>query len=159
MLLDYQVSFIQNVKAIVENNWLRKKPPLRVLDMGCETSGRQLSEIAKLNSGEVVGVNVAAGFPDSNAIQVAGGQVRLLNMSGLDLKFPDESFDLVVSANVLEHVPCPNIFIKEAARVLKPSGICWMETAPVWTSARGHHVMKSMVDQSCPWERGFSDDG
>lgn len=47
----------------------------------------------------------------------------------LDLSFEDESFDTVISTQVLEHVEKPWIMIKEIGRVLKKNGICIL-TAP-----------------------------
>jgi SAM-dependent methyltransferase len=80
-------------------------------------------------------------------------------MDGMQLKFPDAHFDLVISANVIEHVPDPTQFISEAARVLKPTGVCYMETAPLWSGPRGHHIMESMISENCPEEKNYRDDG
>lgn len=38
------------------------------------------------------------------------------------LPIPDDTFDCVISANVLEHVKFPWLWIKELARVLQPGG-------------------------------------
>lgn len=156
---EYQSRFVANVDRVIANNWLRRRPAIRMLDMGCDTSGRQLRHLAALTRGEVVGINVPTDFPTAAATEAAGPRVTLKKMDGMKLTFPDASFDLVVSANVIEHVPDPGPFIREAARVLKPNGICYMETAPIWTSARGHHVMESMIAENCPDETNFRDDG
>ena len=155
----YQEGFIRSVRRVLGGSWLRRHPAVSILDMGCDTSGRQLREFSLLTRGEVVGVNVADGFPSAAAFANAGNRVSLLNMDGMRLSFPDHSFDFVISANVLEHVPDPGLFLSEAARVLKPTGLCYMETAPVWTSARGHHIMESMIERMCPLEWRFIDDG
>lgn len=42
--------------------------------------------------------------------------------NALDLSFPDQSFDLVVSVDVLEHVGQPEQMIAEVGRILKPGG-------------------------------------
>lgn len=39
-----------------------------------------------------------------------------------DLSFPDETFDLVITQDVLEHVACPEKAFSEIHRVLKPGG-------------------------------------
>lgn len=156
---DYQLAFVKAIEGIVGANWVRRRPAISILDMGCDPSGRQLKEIAKYTRGQVVGINIGSMFPTEEAIAVAGPQVSLQNMSGLELDFPDRCFDLVISANVIEHVPDPAKFIQEASRVLKPGGVCYMEAAPVWNGPRGHHVMECMVAESCPWESRFIDDG
>jgi len=48
---------------------------------------------------------------------------------GLDLAFADDSFDLVLSQAVLEHVPDPQRVVDELERVLKPGGLLWVEAA------------------------------
>jgi hypothetical protein len=40
----------------------------------------------------------------------------------LNLTFPDESFDLVITSDVLEHVPNVAVAIREIVRTLKPGG-------------------------------------
>jgi len=42
--------------------------------------------------------------------------------TGLKLPFKSQSFDTIVSFQVLEHVPEPNEFIKEISRVIKETG-------------------------------------
>jgi SAM-dependent methyltransferase len=43
---------------------------------------------------------------------------------GLRIPFPDKSFDIVFTSNVLEHIPHVETFQAELLRVLKPKGIC-----------------------------------
>ncbi|MCB0640571.1 MAG: methyltransferase domain-containing protein [Phaeodactylibacter sp.] len=42
--------------------------------------------------------------------------------NALDLSFPDNSFDLVISVDVLEHVGQPEQMVAEVSRILKPGG-------------------------------------
>lgn len=156
---EYQHRFVNNVRRVIETNWWRRRPTIRILDLGCDTTGRQMAHLATLTRGEVVGINIPEDFPTKNAVQIAGERTKLIRMDGMGLQFPDNSFDLVISANVMEHVGDPLKYISEAARVTRPSGIAYFETAPVWSSARGHHVMESMVAENCPQETTFRDDG
>jgi SAM-dependent methyltransferase len=156
---EYQERFVRNVRRVVDTNWWQRQPMIRILDMGCDTSGRQMSHLAALTRGEVVGINIPEDFPTLGAQETSGPGTTLIRMDGMNLDFPDDSFDLVISANVMEHVSDPIRYIKEAARVIKPTGICYFETAPVWSSARGHHVMESMIAENCPLEKSFKDDG
>jgi ubiquinone/menaquinone biosynthesis C-methylase UbiE len=157
-LEDYQLRFVDAVRKVIAGNWLRSRPAIRILDMGCDCSGRQIAEISRLTKGEVVGINIPEDFPTESAVVNAGNRGRLLRMDGMNLQFEDASFDLVISANVIEHVPDPTKFIREAARVLRPNGVCYLETAPLWTGPKGHHIMESMIAENCPMESGFRDD-
>ena len=156
---EYQSRFVTNVRQCIGANWLARKPNLRILDTGCDTSGRQLWHLKQLTRGEVVGINIPNDFPSDEAREVAGPGTSMFQMDGMELTFPDESFDMVVSANVMEHVPDTEAYIRQCARVLKPNGVAYIETAPVWSSARGHHIMESMVKADCPEETRFADDG
>ena len=42
---------------------------------------------------------------------------------GINFPFRDESFDIVYSSNVLEHVKDLDLLIRETKRVIKPTGI------------------------------------
>ena len=45
------------------------------------------------------------------------------------LPFPDNSFDFVISFQVIEHIPKDRLFVQEVARVLKPGG-CFIVSTP-----------------------------
>lgn len=56
-------------------------------------------------------------------------------------KFASDSFDAIFSSHVLEHVPDPEVLIKESLRVLKPGGIFVAVTPNA--SSKLHHFFKS----------------
>lgn len=58
------------------------------------------------------------------------------------LTFPDESFDLFVSQDVMEHIFDPGAAFKEIARVLKPGG-AHIFTAPLINKVRSTEVWAS----------------
>jgi ubiquinone/menaquinone biosynthesis C-methylase UbiE len=150
---------VENVRRVIAANFLRRNPCIRILDAGCDTSGRQLWYLKQLTRGEVVGINIPQDFPTAEAVAIAGPGSSMIRMDGMNLTFPDESFDLVVSANVMEHVADTQAYISECARVLKPNGVAYFETAPIWTSARGHHIHEDMVKENCPSEKNYRNDG
>lgn len=87
-----------------------------VLDIGCGP-GVQFGEYTKRNS--FTGIDIS-----SDALELAaqnGYAVHLGDVSK-ELPFSDESFDVVVLTDILEHVVEPLELLKEAARVLKADG-------------------------------------
>lgn len=92
-------------------------PGKRVLDLGCRY-GALTAFYADGN--EVVGLDI-----DREALALAGSRLGIeTRWADLDepLEFPDESFDVVVIGEVLEHIRNPALLVDEAARVLRPGG-------------------------------------
>lgn len=96
------------------------KPEMEILEPGCGR-GEFLTEFKNL------GMNVT-GLDRSEEMQ------KLLSEDDIDVKvcdvedpeglpFPDEYFDVVYSKSFLEHLNNPDIFLREAHRVLKKGGM------------------------------------
>lgn len=66
---------------------------------------------------------------------------RILDASGEKLPFEDGTFDIVYSANVLEHTSDPLQVLREAVRVLKPGGIVHMEIPNYLSYFEGHYMI------------------
>jgi SAM-dependent methyltransferase len=52
-----------------------------------------------------------------------------LQSSATALPFPDDSFDVVWTVNVLEHIPQPEVALAELRRVVKPGGYVFLAAA------------------------------
>jgi SAM-dependent methyltransferase len=91
--------------------------PSRVLDVGCG-QGKIASRIATELGAEVVAVDQSPRMVELAANQ--GLQARVGDVQALD--FPDESFDCVVAAWMLFHVPDVDRGLGEIARVLRRGG-------------------------------------
>ena len=68
---------------------------------------------------------------------------------GVRIPFPDRSFDIVFSSNVLEHIPHVEAFQAEVLRVLKPEGLC-VHVVPtaawrLWTTAAHYAAVVKAV--------------
>lgn len=114
----------------------------RILDLGCGTGG-VLAHLGEL--GNALGVDPspeAAGYCHERGLSVALG-------SGMDLPFPDETFDAVLALDVIEHVEDDVALLREARRVLRPGGVVVL-TVPalpwLWSSHDdvNHHFRRYM---------------
>lgn len=68
-------------------------------------------------------------IPGVLSLDIAESEYTDMRASGLDLPFRDDSFELVLSQAVLEHVPEPQRYIDEIFRVLQPGGTLLVEVA------------------------------
>ncbi len=65
---------------------------------------------------------------------------RIKNAPGEAMPFPNGSFDIVYSSNVLEHVLDPAKVLREAVRVLKPGGTLQIVCPNYLSYFDGHHA-------------------
>ena len=66
---------------------------------------------------------------------------RVIDSTGESLPFPDETFDIVYSANVLEHTENPERVLRESVRVLRPGGLLHMEMPNYLSYFEGHYMV------------------
>jgi ubiquinone/menaquinone biosynthesis C-methylase UbiE len=83
------------------------------------------------------------GFIASRKVFTANGldQNRIHNAAGEGLPFDDASFDIVYSANVLEHTANPERVLTESLRVLKKGGLLHMEMPNFLSYFEGHYMV------------------
>lgn len=113
----------------VDFDRLRIGPRTRLLDMGAG-GGRHAFEAIR-RGGTVVALDYDEGaLKDVRATvgaMLAGGEIErwpggATNANALDLPFADESFDAIVTSEVLEHIWDDERAIEELVRVLRPGG-------------------------------------
>jgi ubiquinone/menaquinone biosynthesis C-methylase UbiE len=90
----------------------------RVLDIACG-EGYGAAALAKAGASSVVGVDLSAEICD-HARRKYGLDARPGDAQAIPL--PDQSIDVVVSFETIEHVDDPTAFVRECARVLVPEG-------------------------------------
>lgn len=115
-----------------------------IFDNGCDPTGQQLALLAEHTQGKVVGTNIYDGFPE-HTVKVRRPNNEFYQMDGQNLTFNDNSFDLVISLNVMEHIPHPVKYLQECYRVLRSGGFGFFSWYPLWSGATGHHVHPDMV--------------
>jgi SAM-dependent methyltransferase len=96
---------------------LATNEPVRFLDLGAG-DGRSY-DIAMKNFSSLgwVGADIEDSFEARSRRRT---DCRFETFDGVNLPFPAESFDIVYSRQVFEHVRHPELLLREVARVLKP---------------------------------------
>ncbi len=108
-----------------------RKPVEGIVDLGTADS-RMLDIIhQKHPHARCVGIEYTQELVDYGKakfphLEIVQGNIR-------SISFPDNSFDVAIATAVIEHVPDPTKVMKEAKRVLKPSGIFVLTSPdPFW---------------------------
>ncbi len=145
----FSIEYLNELRAAELEKIIRYFPPVaRVLEVGAGT-GRQAMELA--NRGYSI---EAIEIPDS--IYAAARLFNVTDFDGRQIPFPDASFDVVFSSNVLEHVPDLVQMHREIRRVLKPDGFAihvlpthswrfWTIVSSVPTSVQHAFAFKSQL--------------
>ena len=112
----------------------------RVLDAGCGAGGTALSLAEEARF--VVGLDIDARFAGTGtrlqaekAIPAAG----FVQGDGVHLPFRGQTFDVVLSHEVIEHIYEGPGYLREMARVLRAGGHLYLSTAP-YLSLTGAHL-------------------
>ena len=103
----------------------------RVLDAACG-SGYGTAMLAE-SASSVIGIDIsreAVGYARSNyaAAAAAGAEIDFSEGDCLALPFTDESLDVVVAFEIVEHLKDATGFLRELRRVLRPGGLLLLST-------------------------------
>jgi 2-polyprenyl-3-methyl-5-hydroxy-6-metoxy-1,4-benzoquinol methylase len=117
------LEFLRRVAAVLESR-------ADVLEIGC---GKGML----LNSLQQLGYNVTGIDLDAGAIAACRAAYPNVNVrvgSGDCIEFPAESFDVVLSFDVFEHIRDSDCHLREVKRVLRPEGVYLLQTPNKWTN-------------------------
>lgn len=137
--------YYRSAKILKRLEWDGIEVKGRVLDAGCGSGGIAVSFAEECEHS--VGLDIENKFGDAgsrlarernlpNAVFVQG--------DGTKLPFTSESFDLVLSHSVLEHVDSAETYLAECHRVLRPGGVLFLQTPP-YLSFAGSHLSRLRV--------------
>jgi SAM-dependent methyltransferase len=158
----------------VDFDRLGVRPGDRVLDMGCG-AGRHAFELYRRGA-HVVALDQDAAELEQVAVMFAAmreageapaeATAETVTGDALKLPFPDDSFDHVVAAEVLEHLPADDRAIGELTRVARPGGtvavtvprwwpeqVCWA-LSDAYHEVEGGHVRIYRADELVAKLRG-----
>lgn len=133
--------------------WAAQEKPTRALELGCGPA-EVSALLSKLHGNKcfVVSLDLNVGFASlARAIMRAnGGESRFVVGNATRLPVAAEAFDMLITMEMVEHVPQWRDFLFEAARILKPGG-CLIVSTP--TRAGFHSWMKRIWQFFTGWEK------
>lgn len=133
--------------------WLDPGPDERVLDAACGR-GFVLNFLREVSKCNLVGQDLEYQYVRLAHEHLADRALRLLNGDLCHLPFPDHTFDKVVLAEVLEHLPDDRTGLAEAVRVTRPGGMivisvpnanypfCWDPINKTLETVFGTHIAR-----------------
>jgi ubiquinone/menaquinone biosynthesis C-methylase UbiE len=133
----YAIPYQRLLDALAEA--LALEPGMSVLDLGCATGNLEERLARTVPEASVTGVDYSASMLQRARGKCAGyAQVRFERADlAQPLPFPDDSFDRVVTNNVLYALPGREAVLAEAARVLRPGGLLVVSDPQAGASVRG----------------------
>ncbi len=149
MALALQPSAIARKDFVLEAADWMDKDHARVADLGCGPGVILCSLLARKPTWEGVGLDVSHPALQYAARLAAhrrvGARAKFAAGDLTDLPYPNQSFDLVVASEVLEHVPDIQKALRELARVLRPGGKVVM-TVPLHSRTALHQHSLSVEE-------------
>jgi ubiquinone/menaquinone biosynthesis C-methylase UbiE len=112
-----------------------------VLDLGCFTGGRSVAWAERYGLRCIAGVDVEPAYIEAATLfgRLHGVHSQFKVGYGEELPFEDNSFDAILSFDVLEHVRNVGKTLDECYRVLRPQGQMFLVFPSYW-HPDGHHL-------------------
>lgn len=95
----------------------------RIIDLGCGTAPYKVDMLRVAD--EYIGVDWENGLHDQSNVDVFADLTK-------PLPFPEAYADTAVSFQVMEHLPEPELFLKECHRILKHGGAVFLTVPFMW---------------------------
>ena len=109
--------------------------PQRILDMGCSAGSASVPYAEAFPDAEVHAIDVGSGmlrYAHARA-EALGAAVHFHQMDVAATRFADDSFDLVISHNLMHEISAPTRrgMLRESLRLLRPGGVCVHQDIPL----------------------------
>ncbi len=126
---DFTGVFLESDEVIIDRVVsLNRVDRPSVVDVGCGR-GRLLTSLRdRFGAARLIGTSIFT-FTDEEVVQLAAQDIEPLYCAAEHIGLPDNSQDIVVSSEVIEHLRHPGALVSEIHRILKPGGV-FCVTAP-----------------------------
>jgi 2-polyprenyl-3-methyl-5-hydroxy-6-metoxy-1,4-benzoquinol methylase len=121
------------------------KPNHRILEIGCGIG----SIVSELNG---QGYDITGTDISSRAIEYGlkkYGDIKLQAQPAEELKFEDQTFDVVLSFDLFEHIAKVDSHISEVSRVLKGDGLYLLQTPNKYSNV----IFETLYHKTLKWRR------
>lgn len=115
-----------NVIKIIENIFKEGLHNNKILDLGCGDG--VLSHLLNSKGAIVSGIDYSEIAIEFAKEKTKGSTIDFTHGSAYDLPYDDNSFDIVVSSDVIEHLQNTSIYLSEIKRVVRPKGLVVIST-------------------------------
>ena len=139
----------KKIKAILREHCGEKLKEMHGLDLGCSLGIISIELVEQLASLVAVDYDATAVAHATEHHQKSG--LSFLVQDAMNLSFPDEHFDLVISNQVYEHVPDSARMFDEIHRVLKPGGICYLAAGNRFKFMEDHYRLPLLSAMPKSW--------
>lgn len=130
----FQIRALQRIKELVPTPTKEDN----ILEIGSDEHGHVLSYLHDKYSSRVIGINPS--FKESYSKNKSNLPFTMLAEDIRKTNFKDESFDLIFSVAVFEHINDFEKALAEIYRLTKKGGYVYAFFGPIWSSSLGHHV-------------------
>ncbi|MFQ5864284.1 MAG: methyltransferase domain-containing protein [bacterium] len=105
----------------------------KILDIGCGDGGTALALSARGAEVTAIDLDLKRVQKLEHAASLLNSNLMVLEGNAEKLYFNDETFEVIILQDVIEHLPNPHLAAKEAARVLKRQGLIYISTPNRWS--------------------------
>lgn len=153
-IVQYLKSLRKKAEVLYTKDILRliqKDPCARILDVGCDDGEWTVKIAEAIGTNDIYGIDIV---PQSILKASARGIKAIVSEISFPFPFADNSFDIVHSNQVIEHLNRTEHFVREIYRVLKPGGytIVCTENLASW-----HNIFSLMFGWMPMSSSNFSD--
>lgn len=122
--LEMSLQFIQRTSLL--------EPWHSILEVGAGI-GKLCDALVRLGYTNLIGTDISKAAIEYGKQKF--GQINLSHMDVTRLEFPDQSFDIVLSFDLVEHIPNIGLHFAEVYRTLKPGGKYLLQTPNLFCNA------------------------